>query len=109
MLFCGVLFSATVNANEENICSEAALKINSIIVEWNELVIDYSAQEKNRSVSLMFDEHKAGTLEKTFIKRRKEKWESNQDIFGCFAGVRSGMGPAMCLHPDTNKNQWKYD
>lgn len=103
-----ILVSGMVNASPEETCPIAASKINSIIEDWNTFVIEYSTPEKNPSVISMYKEHEAGTLESNFTKKCTAKWEKNKDVFECFTGIRSEMGAAMCLHPDTNKNNWEY-
>jgi hypothetical protein len=38
-----------------------------------------------------------------------DNWADHEDIYTCFSGIRSEMGAAMCLHPDTNSNDWQYE
>ena len=107
VLSCAIFISGLVNANDET-CTEAASKINSIIEDWNTSVIEYSTPDKNPSVIAMYNDYKAGNLEANFIKKCNAKWNIHQDIFECFSGIRSDIGAATCMHPDTNKNNWEY-
>jgi hypothetical protein len=106
LIFLGVSFSA--NASNEEVCNEAASKINDVVEDWYSFVKEYGAEEKNPSVLAMHRDYKSGSLKTKFKEMCKEGWDKDSSLFECFSGVRSEMGAAMCMHPDSNKNNWVY-
>ncbi len=110
MLFGLMLFGAafSVNAANEEVCDEAASKIHEIIDDWHSFVKEYRAEEKNPSVLAMYRDYKSGALKANFKKACKESWGQDSGLYECFSGVRSEIGAAMCMHPDTNKSDWTY-
>ena len=105
-----VLFpaSALANANAESTCIAASEKIASIIEDWYRLVQDVGAGAKNASVIAMHSDYKNGEFLKKYKYHCIENWKVYEDTYICFSGIRSELGAAMCLHPDTNKNGWSY-
>lgn len=106
VMLLGAAFS--VNASNEETCNEAASKINNIIEDWYSFVKEYGAEEKNPSVLAMYRDYKSGTLDAKFKNHCMDNWSKGGSVYECFSGVRSEIGAAMCMHPDTNKNDWTY-
>ena len=100
---------ATANEEAEYTCEEAADNLSSVIDDWHQFIREMGAEDKNASVLAMHADSEDGVLIDKFTRQCVEDWEEHQDIFTCFSGVRSEMGAAMCQHPDTNKNGWRYE
>ena len=100
--------AALADEDAEYTCDEAAEKITSIIDDWHMFVRDAGAEAKNPSVIAMHADHEQGVLVDKFKQQCIANWTANEDIYLCFSGVRSEISAAMCLHPDTNKNDWQY-
>jgi len=100
--------SAFANEDAEYTCEESAEKVSSIIDDWFLFVRDAGAEAKNASVIAMHADHEKGVLVEKFQRQCVENWAEHEEIYACFSGVRSELGAAMCLHPDTNKNEWRY-
>lgn len=89
-------------------CKEAANKVSDVIVDWYQMVKDFGAESKNDSVLRMYADHTSKRLKDNFVRKCLSTWSVHQDIYTCFAGVRSEIGAAMCKHPDTNTSNWSY-
>ena len=100
--------SSFANDDAEYTCEEAAGQVSSIIDDWYQLVRDAGAETKNPSVVAMHADEGAGVLVEKFKQRCVASWAAHEAIYACFSGVRSELGAAMCLHPDTNPNDWRY-
>jgi hypothetical protein len=100
--------SAFANEDVEYTCGESAEKVRSIIDDWYLFVRDAGADAKNPSVIAMHADHEQGVLVEKFKRQCVESWTAQEEIYVCFSGIRSELGAAMCLHPDTNKNDWRY-
>lgn len=99
---------ALADENAEYTCDEAAEKVSSIIEDWYLFIRDAGAEAKNPSVLAMHADHEKGVLVEKFKRQCVESWAEHEDIYTCFAGTRTEIGAAMCKHPDTNKNGWRY-
>lgn len=99
---------AEVGDTPATLCTRAARKVDSFIVDWHAYVVQFSAQSKNQSVLAMFAEHKRGVLKANFRRHCMAKWAQHEDIFTCFAGTTSELGAALCRQADTNRNDWQY-
>ncbi len=100
--------SAFANEDAEYTCEESAEKVSSIVDDWYMFVRDAGAEAKNPSVIAMHADHEKGVLVEKFKRQCIEGWTAHEEIYTCFSGVRSELGAAMCLHPDTNRNDWRY-
>ncbi len=100
------ILSFPVSAND--VCYQAADKMNSVIEEWYELVESFGARDQNTSVISMYSDFKEGKLKDNFAEHCIENFVVHEEIFVCFSGTRTGIGAAMCKHPDTNKSGWSY-
>jgi hypothetical protein len=89
-------------------CNRAADKIDSMVEEWREMVVEYKGQAQNASVLKMAAEHRRGRLKANFKKHCNAQWATHQTIFTCFSGSISAMGLALCRAPDDNPNNWQY-
>jgi cell division protein FtsL len=89
-------------------CNRAADKINSMVEEWRDLVVEHNGQAKNAAVLQMAAEHRKGRLKANFKKHCNTQWASHQRVFVCFSGSVSALGLALCLAPDDNPNNWQY-
>ena len=99
---------AQTRGDQSFTCRRAADKLDGLIVEWHQLVVDYSAEAKNPSVLKMMSEHKRGRLKTNFTAHCNQQWEMHQAIFVCFSGSVSALGLALCHQSDTNPNHWQY-
>jgi hypothetical protein len=93
---------------KDRVCETSAQNIDGIISEWYSLVKEFSSESKNKSVILMHMVYGQKQLKEKFNIYCNENFEAYEDIYLCFSGIRSELGAAMCLHPDTNKNNWEY-
>lgn len=109
LFFYSVLLLSTLSVAEEDICKKAIDKIFFIIPEWYYFVKGYGAENKNPDVIAMYRDYQSGNLESVFMERCESGKGLYFDIYQCFSGVSSGLGAAMCMHPDTNKNNWLYE
>lgn len=100
--------SAFADDDVEYTCEESAENMSSIIDDWYLFVKEYGAEEKNPSVIAMQADHEKGLLVEKLKNQCVATRVEHEDIYTCFSGTRSEMGAAMCLHPDTNKNDWLY-
>ena len=107
-LFLVTSGSAFANEDAEYTCGESAERLGSVIDDWYSFVRDAGAEAKNPSVVAMHADHKQGVLVEKFNRQCVENWTVHEEIYACFSGIRSELGAAMCLHPDTNKNDWHY-
>jgi hypothetical protein len=82
--------------------------MNNVIVDWHSFVKEYGAERKNPSVIAMYRDYKSGSMNTKLSNMCTKGWSEHKDIYTCLSGVRSGMSAAMCMHPDTNKNNWIY-
>jgi hypothetical protein len=96
------------SANPDEVCAQAADKIEIVIDDWYAFVKEYNAESKNASVIAMHKDVKAGVFRDKFIKDCANGWSLHGEVYSCFSGVRTEIGAAMCTHPDVNKNNWKY-
>ena len=100
--------SAIADEDVEYYCEDSAQNISSIIEDWYLFVKEYGAEEKNPSVLAMHADHEKGLLAKKIKNQCVGGWAKHEDLFTCFAGTRSEMGAASCMHPETDKNGWLY-
>lgn len=90
------------------VCQRAAGKLDSMIVDWHAMVVQYHAEAKNPSVLKMLAEHRKGRLKPSFEKHCQREWPIHQAIFTCFAGSVTELGLALCHQSDTNPHHWQY-
>ncbi|GAA6171855.1 hypothetical protein NBRC116592_15250 [Colwellia sp. KU-HH00111] len=104
------IFLISVNAvaeeEKEYICGGASEKLASVIEDWYDFI--QGAESKNASIINLYSDFKEGKLKPKVVRHCSENWSVFSDIYSCFSGIRSELGAAMCLHPDTNKNGWSY-
>jgi hypothetical protein len=96
------------SANPDEVCAEAANRIEMVIDDWYAFVKEYNAERQNASVLAMHKDIKAGVFRDKFIKDCASGWDRHSEVYTCFSGMRSEISAAMCKHPDTNKNNWEY-
>jgi hypothetical protein len=101
--------SAFADEDAEYTCEESSENVSSIIDDWYLLVKDSGAEAKNASVIAMHADNEKGVLVEKLQRQCTDNWAAYEDVFTCFSGVRSEIGAAMCLHPDTNKSDWRYE
>lgn len=89
-------------------CNRAADKIDSMVVEWRDLVVEHKGQAQNAAVLKMAAEHRKGRLKANFKQHCNAQWATHQRIFTCFSGSVSAVGLALCRAPDDNPNNWQY-
>lgn len=89
-------------------CNRAADKVDSLIEEWRDFVVEYNGQAQNAAVLKMAAEHRKGRLKANFRKHCNAQWATHQTIFTCFSGSVSALGLALCRAPDDNPNNWQY-
>ena len=89
-------------------CNRAADKIDGMVDEWRDMVVEYKGQAKNAAVLKMAAEHRKGRLKANFKKHCNAQWATHQTIFTCFSGSVSAGGLALCRAPDDNPNNWQY-
>ena len=109
ILSCILLsFSFSAYSSSEETCNGVVTKMNNVIEEWHSFVKEYGAEKKNPSVIAMYQDYKSGSMNKNLSNICIKGWKKHHDLYTCLSGVRSGMSAAMCMHPDTNKNNWTY-
>jgi len=69
---------------------------------------DAGAESKYLSVLAMHADHEKGVLVDKFNKQSLTVWSEHEDVYMCLSGTRSEIGAAMCMHQDTNTNDWQY-
>ena len=100
--------AAQTRGDQAFTCKRAADKIDSMVEEWRDYVVEYQAQAQNPEVLKMAAEHRKGVLKANFKKHCHAQWASHARIFVCFSGSVSPLGLALCRAPDDNPNHWTY-
>ena len=100
--------AAQTRGDQAFTCNRAADKIDSMVEEWRDMVVEHNGQAKNAAVLKMATEHRKGRLKANFKKHCNAQWATHQAIFTCLSGSVSPLGLALCRAPDDNPNNWQY-
>jgi hypothetical protein len=104
----GVPALAQPHGDSVAVCQRAADKLERLVPEWLDLVVEFKAESRNRSVMALAEEHRQGRVRVSFQHHCQREWGTHQAIFVCFSGSVTALGLALCMQKDTNPHGWEY-
>jgi hypothetical protein len=90
------------------VCQRAADKLQGLVPQWRDFVMEFKAEASNPSVLALAEEHRQGRLKASFRRHCQREWGTHQAIFVCFSGAVTELGLALCMQKDTNPHGWEY-
>lgn len=99
---------ARAHGDSAAVCQRAAGKLDGLVPEWRDLVVEFNAEARNPSVLALAEEHRQGRLKASFLHHCQREWGTHQATFVCFSGSVTALGLALCLQKDTNPHGWEY-
>ncbi|MCZ8094181.1 MAG: hypothetical protein O9331_11910 [Acidovorax sp.] len=99
---------AQAPADPAAVCQRAADKLQGLVPQWRDFVVEFKAEANNPSVLALAEEHRQGRLKASFRRHCQREWGTHQAIFVCFSGSVTELGLALCMQKDTNPHGWEY-
>ena len=99
---------AQAPADPAAVCQRAADKLQGLVPEWHDFVVEFKAEARNTSVLALAEAHRQGRLKASFRHHCLSEWGTHQAIFVCFSGSVTALGLALCMQKDTNPHGWVY-